>query len=202
MFCLACTGGIGSGKSYVVKIFSALGFPVYIADEQTKILYNEDRDLLNSLVELLGPEIIIEGMLQKRVMAQKIFSDEVLLSKVNEVVHPFVLKDFQKWSIQKEKEGHELVIIESAIYLESKVFKGVANKVLVVEAPEHIRIERVKKRDSATEEMVRTRINRQMSVAQMRSMSDYTIFADGKRAVLPQVLKLLEILDIKINNIQ
>ena len=202
MFCLACTGGIGSGKSYVVKIFAALGFPVYIADERTKILYNEDRDLLNSLVELLGPEIIIEGMLQKRVMAQKIFSDEVLLSKVNEVVHPFVLKDFQKWSIQKEKEGHELVIIESAIYLESKVFNGVANKVLVVEAPEHIRIERVKKRDSATEEMVRTRINRQMSVAQMRSMADYTIFADGKRAVLPQVLKLLEILDIKINNIQ
>lgn len=198
MYCLACTGGIGSGKSYVVKIFAALGFPTYIADEKTKLLYNKNVVLVENLVKLLGNEIVQDGVLQRRVMAQKIFSDELLLAKVNEIVHPEVLADFKNWSLERENEGNKLVIIESAIYLESKIFGGTADKVIVVEAPEHVRIERVKKRDSATEEMVRTRIHRQMTDVQMREYADYIIFADGKRAVLPQVLKVLYDLGINI----
>lgn len=198
MYCLACTGGIGSGKSYVVKIFNALGFPTYIADERAKCLYFDNKELIDKLVALLGDDIIKEGLLLRGVMAEKIFSDEILLEKVNNIVHPEVLKDFNKWYKEKEADMHELVLIESAIYLESKVFKGVANKVILVEAPDNVRIERVKKRDSVSEEMVKSRINRQMSVDQMRSFADYIIFADGKRAVLPQILSVLKDLNINI----
>lgn len=198
MYCLACTGGIGSGKSYVVKIFNALGFPTYIADERAKCLYFDNKELIDKLVALLGDDIIKDGLLLRGVMAEKIFSDEILLEKVNNIVHPEVLKDFNKWYKEKEADMHELVLIESAIYLESKVFKGVANKVILVEAPDNVRIERVKKRDSVSEEMVKSRINRQMSVDQMRSFADYIIFADGKRAVLPQILSVLKDLNINI----
>ncbi len=201
MYCIACTGGIGSGKSYVAKIFAALGFPSYIADERTKGLYMTHSDLLSKLSDLLGEDILKDGVLQRKTMAQKIFSDEVLLKKVNDIVHPEVLKDFILWSKEREKEGNELIILESAIFLESPVFKGHAHKVLVVMAPENIRIERVKKRDCATEEMVRNRIVKQMSDEQMRAYADYIIFADGKRAVLPQVLDVLDDLKINIKNL-
>ena len=72
MFCFACTGGIGSGKSYVIRIFSALGIPAFIADERVKELYNSDRGLLDKLVGLLGDDILKDGVLQKHIMAKKI----------------------------------------------------------------------------------------------------------------------------------
>lgn len=198
MFSLACTGGIGSGKSFVARIFSALGFPVYYADEKTKKLYDIDKNLLEKLRVLLGDDIVKDGVLQKREMAIKIFSNERLLKEVNKIVHPEVLKDYESWLIKRESEGYELALIESAIILSSEFFKDKVDAILVVDAPESVRIKRVMKRDGIDQQAVMNRIKRQMDCKTMLEYADMVIVADGERAVLPQVLGVLEKINIKI----
>ena len=85
---LVCTGGIGSGKSYVAKIFKTIGVPVYNSDNRTKELYNLNRDLAQKLIELLGEEIFENGVLRRDIMATKIFRDSKVLERVNNIVHP------------------------------------------------------------------------------------------------------------------
>ncbi len=192
MFCLACTGGIGTGKSYVVRIFSSLGIPAYIADDRVKELYNIDKELLAKLVEILGDEILVDGKLQRSVMACKIFADKDLLSKINNLVHPRLLEDFYLWREEQEKKGVKMIIYESAIFLETPIFHHIADKVIVVTAPEEVRIKRVIKRDNLEEHLVRQRINRQWKDDERLKMADFIIFADGKRAVLPQILHIID----------
>jgi dephospho-CoA kinase len=191
MITLVCTGGIGSGKSYVVKILNRLGIPSYIADSKAKDLYKRDNQLLSDLVKLLGDDIVVHGELKRDVMASKIFPNPELLGKVNDIVHPRVLKDFEEWSRQMREQGKEIVVFESAIFFESPVFLHIADKVLVVTAPEDIRIQRVIKRDGISEDLIRERIERQMPDSERVLKADYVIFTDGKRAVLPQVTNLL-----------
>jgi dephospho-CoA kinase len=191
MFCFACTGGIGTGKSYVVRIFSALGIPAYIADQRAKDLYNIDKSLITKLTELLGDDILVDGELQKGVMAKKIFSKKSLLIRVNQIVHPRLLQDFYEWREEQRCKGIDMIIYESAIFLETPIFHKIADKIIVVTAPEETRIRRVIKRDGIDESLVRQRINKQWSDNKRLKMADFIIFADGKRAVLPQILKII-----------
>ena len=92
---LGCTGGIGSGKSYVSNIFAQLGYPVYYSDDRAKLLYDTDSVLLQQMVELLGEDILSDGKINRKVMASRIFGDVELLRKVESYVHPAVLRDFQ-----------------------------------------------------------------------------------------------------------
>lgn len=190
MFCFAVTGGIGSGKSYLVRLMSALGIPAYIADIRAKELYNTNRPLVCKLVNLLGEDIISENGVRRDIMASKIFSDPKLLEKVNNIVHPEVLNDFISWRERMEIIGHKFVIYESALFLETPGFRGIADKVIVVVAPEEERVRRVIKRDSITEEQVRARMERQWSDEERIRMADFIIFADGKRAILPQLMEI------------
>lgn len=199
MYTLACTGGIGSGKSYVCKVFSAMGIPVYYADERAKMLYHSESDLLCELTSLLGDKIVSEGVLQKALFAKIIFSNPRLLNKVNEIVHPYVLKDFLAWKSECQQRGNSLIIIESAIILDAQIFRNCIDGILVVDAPIDVRIARVIKRDSVDERQVIERINRQMGSADMLSKADYIIFADGKRAVLPQICDVLKQLVTTLN---
>ena len=191
MFCFACTGGIGTGKSYVVRIFSALGIPAYIADDRAKELYEIDKGLLNKLVEVLGEEIVVDGVLQKRIMANIIFSNKELLKKVNHIVHPRLLEDFYAWRGEQERKGVDMIIYESAIFLETPIFHSIADKVIVVTAPVDVRIRRVIKRDGIDEKLVKQRINKQWSDEKRLKMADFIIFTDGKKAVLPQILRII-----------
>ena len=190
MYCLACTGGIGSGKSYVLRIFSALGVPVYFSDDRTKELYNQNQQLIKELSNLLGEDILVNGVLNKAAMAAKIFADKSLLSQVNSIVHPIVLEDFIEWKKEQSSKGMNFVIIESAIILEIPFFLDETDGVLVVTAPEDVRIERVTKRDGLSPEAVKTRMDKQMSDKERIDKADFVIFADGQRAVLPQVLEV------------
>lgn len=192
MFCFACTGGIGTGKSYVVRIFSALGIPAYIADDRAKELYNTDKNILVKLVETLGEEILIDGKLQKSVMAQKIFSNKDLLNKVNQIVHPRLLEDFYDWREEQMRNGVRIIIFESAIFLETPIFHLIADKVIVVTAPMDVRMKRIVKRDKISEELVKQRINRQWNDDRRLKKADYIIYTDGKRPVLPQVLQIID----------
>lgn len=193
MLTLGCTGGIGSGKSYVSRILARLGYPVYFSDERAKMLYDTDPLLLEQITTLLGEEVLEGGKINRRTMAGKIFGNETLLREVEGLVHPAVLRDFRNW---KEAVCRELasagrkpafVIFESAILLESNLVKGCADKVLHVKAPYELRIERVMRRDGATRGQVEERIARQWSDSQRDSMADFVIFADSKKALLPQI---------------
>lgn len=194
---LGCTGGIGSGKSYVSRIFASLGYPVYFSDDKAKMLYDTDPQLLGQIVGLLGEEVLEEGRLNRRAMAGKIFGNVELLRKVEGFVHPAVLRDFLRWKGQVctelESVGRRpaFVIFESAIILESELVRGCADKVLHVKAPYELRIGRVMKRDNATREEVEARIARQWSDGQRDSMADFVIFADSKRALLPQIAQVI-----------
>ena len=198
LWTLGCTGGIGSGKSFVSRIFAKLGYPVYFSDERAKMLYDTDGLLLEQLVELLGEDVLENGKINRAAMAGKIFGNGELLRKVESLVHPAVLRDFEKWKGEVCREAAlqgntpSFVIFESAILLESPLVRGCADKVLHIKAPYELRIERVMERDRATIEQVEARIARQWSDAQRDVLSDFVIFADSKRALLPQIAEVID----------
>jgi dephospho-CoA kinase len=140
---------------------------------------------------LLGEDIFENGFLRKDIMASRIFSDKSLLAEVNKLVHPKVLDDFLIWRTEREERGDPLVVLESAIYFETSLFHFVADVVVVVSAPEEIRIKRVMERDGIPEHRVRERMAVQCSEEERLSGADFVIFADGNRAVLPQAYNLL-----------
>jgi dephospho-CoA kinase len=198
LWTLGCTGGIGSGKSFVSRIFAKLGYPVYFSDERAKLLYDTDGLLLEQLVELLGEDVLENGKINRAAMAGKIFGNGELLRKVESLVHPAVLRDFEKWKGEVCREAAlqgntpSFVIFESAILLESPLVRGCADKVLHIKAPYELRIERVMERDRATREQIEARIARQWSDAQRDVLSDFVIFADSKRALLPQISEVID----------
>ncbi|OFY88796.1 MAG: dephospho-CoA kinase [Bacteroidetes bacterium RIFOXYA12_FULL_40_10] len=197
MVCLVCTGGIGSGKSYALRVITRLGIPSYIADNRAKELYYTDKVLLRELIELLGDEIAPQGVIRRDIMATKIFPNPELLTKVNEIVHPRVLADFEAWKIARGEDGADIVVFESAIFFESPVFHHIADKVMVVTAPEEVRIQRVIKRDKVSRELVKERMQRQCSERERLERADFIVYTDGKRAVLPQILQVLNQMNIK-----
>ena len=158
---LVVTGGIGSGKSYVVRMFAALGIPVYDADLRTKRL------------------------LDRQYMAGRIFSDRCLLEKVEALVFPEVIADFRAW--KERVPDASFVIMESAIYLEKPALAGVADKVLTVLCPEEIRIGRVMARSGMSREHVLARMSNQWSDERRMAASDYVIVSDFRHPLLPQV---------------
>ena len=198
LWTLGCTGGIGSGKSFVSRIFAKLGYPVYFSDERAKMLYDTDTLLLEQLVALLGEDVLENGKINRAAMAGKIFGNGELLRKVESLVHPAVLRDFEKWKGEVCREAAlqgntpSFVIFESAILLESPLVRGCADKVLHIKAPYELRIERVMERDRATREQIEARIARQWSDAQRDVLSDFVIFADSKRALLPQIAEVID----------
>lgn len=171
---LAVTGGIGSGKSAVCRIMAAKGVPVYDSDSRTKALY-DDPSLLDRLESVMSAGLRdAGGRLDRKRLASLVFSDASRLSELEKVVHPYVLDDFIRWkkSVGKEFMDGELkwnpdagdvpfVVIESAIILEKPLFRNIADKVLIVDAPEEVRIGRAMARDNADEPEIRERMRRQ-----------------------------------------
>ncbi len=184
---LGCTGGIGSGKSYVAAIFEKMGVPVYDSDRRAKALYDTDMQLRSEMVVLLGGEIIKDGVVQRDVIAGKIFGNHQLLAEVEKLVHPAVVRDFCRWKECVAEKMPPFVIMESAILLEKPPVRRLVDATLTVSAPLELRIERVIKRDNVDRARVLARMSAQWSDEQREALSDFIIFADGKRALLPQI---------------
>lgn len=183
---LAVTGGIGSGKSYVVRMFSALGVPVYDADARTKALYASDMELLAELKSVLGESLVKDGVLDRKFMASRIFSDPGLLARVESAVFPRVLLDFGRWKTE-QCPASGFVIMESAIYLEKPVLAGIADKVLTVVCPLETRVRRVMSRSAMTRKEVMERMANQWDDSRRAGLSDYTVISDFRHPLLPQV---------------
>ncbi|MBQ6072700.1 MAG: dephospho-CoA kinase [Bacteroidales bacterium] len=187
---ILCTGGIGSGKSCVVRAFEVMGVPFYDCDAAAKDLYDRDPELLEEVVKLVGRGVIGEdGRLDRSALAGRIFADPALLASLESLVHPAVIRDFEKW---KESREEPVVVIESAILLEKRLPGKVYDYVLAVTAPEDVRIRRVVLRDGTTEDKVRQRMAAQWSDGQRAACADFILENNDLQPMLPAIIEILE----------
>lgn len=184
------TGGIGCGKSVVSKIIGLMGYPVYDSDKNAKKIVDESDEIRTGLISRFGTEFYNGTKLNRKLLAEKIFSDNEARSFVNSLIHPAVLKDFIRWSELNLKKV-DVVFIESAILFESG-FNKYVDKILLVISTEKLRIERVKKRDNALTSEVRKRIQSQIPQKELIKKSDFIIKNDEKKSILQQIRLFLE----------
>jgi len=182
------TGGIGSGKTIIAKVFKSLNIPVYNSDIEAKKLMNSSSEIKNKLISEFTEEVYIDNFLNKKFLANIIFNNKQKLEYVNSVVHPVVISHFKEWA---SKQTSNYVIKENAILFESGMQKYV-NKIITVTAPEEVRIKRVQKRDGVTYDEVKARVFNQMSDNEKITKSNFIIYNDGKQLILPQILKIHE----------
>ncbi len=185
---IGITGGIGSGKTTVCKIFESLGIPVYYADDRAKALMIENKELVDGIKNLLGEEAYFEdGSLNRQHIASIVFKDKEKLAKLNGLVHPAVAKDGILW-----QQSHTIVpytLKEAALLIESGSYQAL-DILITVWAPKETRIERVMKRDGTTREEVEVRMDKQMSEFEKLKLADYVIINDGEKSLVQQVQKL------------
>lgn len=185
---LGVTGGIGAGKSLVCEIFSHLGIACYNSDERAKVLMNSNVELINGITRLLGSEAYIKHKLNRAYVAKKVFGNEQLLAEMNALVHPHVKIDFGEWVADQDSK---YMIKEAAILIESGAYKQ-CDSVLVVSAPEELRISRVVNRDGTNRDAVVSRIRNQISEKERLSHANYIVLNDEKQMLVPQVIEVHE----------
>ena len=173
---IAITGGIGSGKSYVSVLLEERGIPIYNADNESKRLTISDEGIRKELTDLLGEEVYQGGELNKVMLASFLFACPENAAKINAIIHPRVKQDFMRWA--DEHNSYEVVGLESAILYEAK-FEDVVDGVVVVYAPESLRIERAMKRDGVSETQIRARMSAQMDDEEKRRRADWIVMNDG-----------------------
>jgi dephospho-CoA kinase len=186
---IGVTGGIGSGKSVVCKIFAQLGIPVYDADSHAKALMTTDGILVSQIKKEFGDlSYHADGSLNREWLSQHVFSNEARLEKLNSLVHPRVAVDYENWVGMQTEVPY--VLKEAALLFESGSFR-LLDKIIVVSAPEAIRQERVLKRDKhRTVEQFREIVEKQLPEEEKLKRADYIIVNDNVTPVIPQVLKL------------
>ncbi|KGO90772.1 dephospho-CoA kinase [Flavobacterium suncheonense] len=168
---IGLTGGIGSGKSTIAAYFKKRGIPVYIADEEAKKLMNTP-EVIKKVQTVFDENIIENNQLNRKKIAELVFSSPEQLKKLNSIVHPEVRKHFTDW-VEKYKD-RPFVIKEAAILFESGTFKD-CDKIILVTAPEDVKIDRVMKRDKVSKGQVLERMKNQWSDEKKIPLSDYVI---------------------------
>lgn len=171
MYKVGITGGIGSGKSTVCDMLSGYGIAVYVADDRAKELMTESEQLRSALVAAFGEATYDGGKLNRAYLAESVFSNTEALARLNAIVHPAVMSDFDRWA--EEQEG-EYVVLESAILFEAGLDDRVDTTVAVM-APKDIRLQRAMQRDGATREQIERRMDNQLSDDRRCTLSKYAI---------------------------
>ena len=188
MISIAITGGIGSGKTFVSNLLQERGIPIYNADDEAKRLMLSDEGIRQDLIALLGEDVYVEGALNKPLLASYLFADAGNAARINRIVHPRVKDDFLRWlTTHRDKE---IAGLECAILFEAG-FEDTVDAVVMVYAPESLRIERAMKRDNATEQQIRARIAAQMNDEEKRRRAGFVICTDGNIPVEEQIETLV-----------
>jgi dephospho-CoA kinase len=183
------TGGIGSGKSTVAKLFEVLRVPVYDTDTRAKQTYYKP-EVKEKIISLLGEEAYSsEGKIDPVLISKKVFGEHALLQKLNSIIHPAVDADFR--AFLNEHSGEGLIIKESALLFETGVYKKMDKNILIT-SPLELRVKRVQERDKAEASDIMKRIGHQMPDEEKIPISDFVIINDEKEAVIPQVLAIYE----------
>lgn len=184
MLKVGITGGIGSGKTTVCKIFEQLGIPIYYADERAKRLMTFDKYLKSAIKQLLGPKAYYRnGRLDRKYVASIVFNDKSILEKLNKLVHPAVGKDAEKWH---NNQDAPYTIKEAALLVENGSYKSL-DRLIVVTAPEELRIKRVIARDGSNYESVSSRIRNQLPEKEKKKVADFIIDNSGEVSLIQQI---------------
>jgi dephospho-CoA kinase len=183
---IGLTGGIGSGKSVVAKIFTTLGIPVFDADEEAKHMMQSNQEMKSKLIEQFGSSIYHASGLQKEKLAAIVFNDPYQLQLLNAIVHPVTIQAAKNWAA---KQNSPYVIKEAALIFESGAADGLF-KVIGVTAPLSLRLQRVMHRDGVSKEQVEARMQHQISDTIKMRLCDYVIENSNQQMLIPQVLEL------------
>jgi dephospho-CoA kinase len=185
-FSLGVTGGIGSGKTSVCRVFNVLGVPVFSADARAKEIMDHDKEIIAGINALAGRDLYSGGRLDRMGMAAIIFNDPDILEKVNTLIHPVVFDHFRQWM---DEQAAPYVIMEAAILFETGRAKQLDRTATVI-TPEEERISRVTTRSKLTREQVLERIRNQMDDQTRIKLSDYIIYNSENDMIIPAVLKI------------
>lgn len=184
------TGGIGSGKTTVCRIFESLGIPVYYADDWAKWLINNDKNLKKGIVEILGARAYTpEGAYNRPFVAKIVFENKDKLAALNALVHPAVECHSRDWHDEQAALGMPYTLKEAALMIESGSDQFL-DFLIVVTAPEPLRVQRVMQRDGVSVEQVRARMANQIPEIEKVKLADFVVVNDGEQMLIPQVWQI------------
>ena len=187
MLKIGITGGIGSGKSTVCRVFLAFGIPVFEADKIAKDLMNANEEIREKLANLFGATVYLpDGVVDRKYLAGIVFNNPSLLEQLNSIVHPVVRQTFFDWC---DKQKSPYIIHEAAILFESGFYK-MMDKTITVVTNENERIQRVMKRDGLTLELVKERIRNQWSDKERIKLADFVIGNNDDELIIPQIIEI------------
>ena len=190
MLKVGITGGIGSGKTTVSTLFDALGIPVYYADNEAKRLMNNNKEIIEAIKDLLGPDSYLDGTLNRKYIADKVFANPDIRIALNKIVHPFTIADAERWM---KEQTTPYVLKEAALIFESGADKHL-DFVIGVNCPEDVRIERIMKRDHLDKNAAIARIKGQMNEKEKMNKCHFIINNNEETFLTTQVLELHDIL--------
>jgi dephospho-CoA kinase len=181
---LGVTGGIGSGKTTVCRVFRVIGIPVFSADDEARLIQDTDNEVIQKINELAGRDLYTSGMLDRPGLARIIFNNRDILEKVNTLIHPRVFENYRKWESEQDAP---YTVMEAAILFESGAYRLV-DKILTIVTPMEERIERLVKGNKMTREQVLERINNQIDDESRIRQSDYLVFNSENDMIIPAIL--------------
>lgn len=182
------TGGIGSGKTTVSKIFGALGIPIFNSDVEAKKIVNNNVNVIKQIKTAFG-NVYDENGLDNKQLSAIVFKDKKALEKLNKIVHPIVAQNFEHWI--EEHKNSKILMKEAAILIESGAYKSLDEIILII-APKEKRIERVIRRDGVLLEDIKVRIDKQLTDEEKTKYANYLINNNEEQLLIPQVLKVYE----------
>lgn len=184
---ISLTGGIGSGKSVVARIFKVLGVPVFDADREAKIILAKDESVRAAVTSEFGSEAFTNGRLNRKFLAKVVFENHEKRKILNALIHPLVGERFQEFCLQHSNEDY--VVKEAAIAIETGSYEQM-DAVVLVTAPEELRLKRVVERDGTDEQAVKYRMEAQWTDDEKRKYATFEIINDDQTALIPAVLQI------------
>ncbi|QPH39481.1 dephospho-CoA kinase [Pedobacter endophyticus] len=189
MYKVGITGGIGSGKTTVCKVFEVLGIPVFYADTEAKNIMIGDAVLIDGIKSAFGNEsYFADGKLNNKHIAGIVFNNETELAKLNALVHPAVFRAFDAWEAVVNPNV-PYTLKEAALLFESGSYK-MCDTTILVTAPTELRLNRVIERDNVTAEQVKARMDKQFSDVEKEKLADHFVINDEQHGIIAQVLAL------------
>ena len=186
MLKIGITGGIGTGKSTVCRVFNVLGIPTFDADREAKALYDTNPFLKKEVIARFGEQLYHNGIFQRQELAKIVFNDAQALADLNALVHPLVIEQGDEWFVNQQTP---YAIKEAALLIESGGYKKL-DKLILVQASLEERIERIRKRDNKSEEEIMKRVEKQMLEEEKVQYADYIIRNDKNDFLINQVLDI------------
>lgn len=187
MLKIGITGGIGTGKSTVCRVFETLGISVFYADQEARNLLEQDTAVMQAVQKLFGDDIYTGGRLRNKEVAAIVFNNPSKLAQLNAITHPAVRLKFESWVMQQKDAPY--VLKEAALIYESGS-DALLDAIIVVAAPEKLRIDRIAKRDQVNEEAIRSRMKNQWPEEEKIKRAKFIIHNDEQNMIIPQVVSI------------